>query len=188
MVKLAPFDVFAPRLAVVFCGINPSPAAAATGHNFGSASNRFWRVLHMAGYTPVQLKAEEDRRVLDYGCGITAAVTRATRRASELGRSELASANGPLLEKLEHYRPDTIAFLGKAAYAALRGSGPVTWGEQPERLGDGAVWILPNTSGLNRNFTLPQLVEAFAALRAAKSKDFARWKAARPAGWNSTQA
>jgi len=182
MVKLAPFDIFAPRLAVVFCGINPSPAAAATGHNFGSASNRFWRVLHLAGYTPVQLKATEDRRVLDYGCGITAAVIRATRRASELGRQELAASNGPLLEKLAHYQPDTIAFLGKAAYAALRGSSPVTWGEQPERLGAASVWILPNTSGLNRNFTLPQLVEAFAALRLAKADDFGRWNAARAAG------
>jgi TDG/mug DNA glycosylase family protein len=178
VITLTPFDIFAPRLPVVFCGINPSPAAATTGHNFGSVSNRFWRVLHLAGYTPVQLTAEEDRRVLDYGCGITAAVTRATRRASELGRRELAASNGPLLEKLAHYRPDTIAFLGKAAYAALRGSGAIAWGTQPERLGPASVWILPNTSGLNRNFTLPQLVEAFAALRLAKADDFARWDAA----------
>jgi TDG/mug DNA glycosylase family protein len=144
---LTSFDIFAPRLPVVFCGINPSPAAAATGHNFGSASNRFWRVLHLAGYTPVQLKAVEDRRVLDYGCGITAAVSRATRRASELGRRELAASNGPLLEKLAHYRPDTVAFLGKAAYSALRGSGELAWGPQPERLGGASVWLLPNTSG-----------------------------------------
>jgi len=180
--ELSAFDVLAPGLPVVFCGINPSPAAAATGHNFGSASNRFWRVLHLAGYTPVQLKAVEDRRVLDYGCGITAAVPRATRRAGELGRRELAAANGPLLAKLAHYQPDTVAFLGKAAYAAFRGSGAVTWGAQRERLGGSAVWILPNTSGLNRNFTLPQLVEAFAALRLAKTDDFARWDTARTAG------
>jgi hypothetical protein len=48
-IDLASFDVLLPDLPVVFCGINPSVEAAATGHNFGSASNRFWRALHLAG-------------------------------------------------------------------------------------------------------------------------------------------
>jgi G:T/U-mismatch repair DNA glycosylase len=42
------YDILAKDLVVVFCGLNPSIEAAATGHNFGSASNRFWRVLHLA--------------------------------------------------------------------------------------------------------------------------------------------
>jgi TDG/mug DNA glycosylase family protein len=37
---------------VIFCGINPASSAAAAGHHFLSPTNRFWRVLHLAGFTP----------------------------------------------------------------------------------------------------------------------------------------
>jgi len=71
--ELSAFDILAPGLPVVFCGINPSTQAAASGHNFGSASNHFWPVPHLAGFTPARIAAQNDRRLLGLGCGITAA-------------------------------------------------------------------------------------------------------------------
>lgn len=172
--ELSSFDVLAPGLPVVFCGINPSTQAAASGHNFGSVSNRFWPVLHLAGFTPVRLKAQEDRRLLAFGCGITAAAPRPTRCAGELSGRELRSSGEALRAKLEHFRPELIAFLGKAAYEAIGGD-KVDWGRQAARFGGSAVWILPNPSGLNRGFTLSGLVAAYAALRVACSASLDRW-------------
>ena len=68
--ELSIFEVFLPGLPVVFCGINPNVQASTTGHNFASASNRFWPVLHEAGFTPTRLSSQEDRSDLQYGCGI----------------------------------------------------------------------------------------------------------------------
>ncbi len=158
-------DVVAQGLAVIFCGINPASSAAASGHNFSSPSNRFWITLHRAGFTPRLLRAEEERSLLDFGCGITAAVTRPTPRASDLTRDELAAAIGPLAKKIEHLAPGTLAFLGKAAYAAVHESRQIEWGRQEARFGGAHVWVLPNPSGLNRGFSLDQLVLAYAQLR-----------------------
>ncbi len=172
--ELSSFDILAPGLPVVFCGINPSVQAAATGHNFGSASNRFWRVLQLSGFTTVRIPAVEDRRLLEFGCGITAAVTRATRSAAELRQREFRKSAEAFRAKLEHFRPETVAFLGKAAYEAIEG-GKVDWGPQPSRFCGANVWILPNPSGLNRSFGLADLVEAYTALRIDRSLSLARW-------------
>jgi TDG/mug DNA glycosylase family protein len=173
---LSYFDILAPGLPVVFCGINPSAQAAATGHNFGSASNRFWPVLHLSGFTPERIAAQDDRRLVEFGCGITAAVPRATRSAGELHGHELRSSGDGLRAKLEHFRPETIAFLGKAAYEVITGT-RVGWGPQSSRFGGAAVWILPNPSGLNRGFSVTGLVEAYAALRIERSSSLKRWMA-----------
>jgi double-stranded uracil-DNA glycosylase len=161
---------------VVFCGINPSAQAAASGHNFGSASNRFWPVLHLSGFTPERVAARDDHHLLAFGCGITAAVPRATRSAGELRGRELRDSGDGLRAKFEHFRPETVAFLGKAAYEAIAGD-RVDWGPQSSRLCRAAVWILPNPSGLNRGFSLSALVEAYMALRIERSSSLARWMA-----------
>jgi TDG/mug DNA glycosylase family protein len=167
-------DVLAPGLAVVFCGINPGAGAAKAGHSFVNGSNRFWRAIHLAGFTPVQIPAEQDQTLVNYGCGLTAAVARPTRRADELSKDELAGAADVLRQKIEHYAPRTIAFLGKAAYAAIMETKTLDWGPQSARFGGSAVWLLPNPSGLNRGFSLDQLVEAYGALRLAVAKDLPR--------------
>lgn len=177
--ELSYFDILAPGLPVVFCGINPSAQAAVSGHNFGSASNRFWPVLHLSGFTPERIAARDDRRLLEFGCGITAAVSRATRSAGELQGHELRDSGEGLRAKLERFRPETIAFLGKAAYEAIAGE-QVDWGPQPSRFRGAAVWILPNPSGLNRSFSLADLVGAYTDLRVERSSSLTRWMTRRP--------
>jgi TDG/mug DNA glycosylase family protein len=68
----------------MFCGINPALSAARAGHHFSNPSNRFWRVIHLAGFTPFLILPENDRTILEYGCGLTAAVERPTARAATL--------------------------------------------------------------------------------------------------------
>jgi double-stranded uracil-DNA glycosylase len=169
------YDVLATDLAVVFCGLNPSAKAEASGHNFGSASNRFWRALHLAGFTPHVIAAEEDRMLLRFGCGITAAVGRATRSAGELRRSEFRDAAAAFERKIAHYRPGVLAFLGKSAYAGMSGRRELDWGSQTREFGGARVWLLPNPSGLNRAFTLDALVEFYRSLRVEVADDLRRF-------------
>jgi TDG/mug DNA glycosylase family protein len=160
------YDVLKKELVVVFCGLNPSIEAATTGHNFGSASNRFWRALHLAGFTSHQIAAEDDRILLRFGCGVTAAIGRPTRSAGEIGSIEFRRSAEAFERKVAYYRPHVIAFLGKSAYAAMTGLRDLDWGAQSRTFGSSRVWLLPNPSGLNRAFTLDRLVEHYGFLRA----------------------
>jgi mismatch-specific thymine-DNA glycosylase len=81
MLKPLP-DILDRDLVLVFIGINPSPMAAATGLRFAGLSNRFWRVVHLAGFSPIQLGADQDQLLPRYGCGLISAASRPTRRAS----------------------------------------------------------------------------------------------------------
>jgi double-stranded uracil-DNA glycosylase len=160
-------DILAHGLAVIFCGINPASSAAAAGHHFQSPTNRFWRVLHLAGFTPSLISPRDDLSILQYGYGLTAAVARPTRQAAELSRDDLARGGAALEAKIARYAPRAIAFLGKPAYAAITKSKQVAWGRQPAPFANTLAWVLPNPSGRNRNFSLAELVNAYAELRHA---------------------
>ena len=163
-------DLLSKDLDVVFCGINPALSAALAGHHFSSPSNRFWRVLHLAGFTSQLIQSENDRTILQYGCGLTAAVERATVKASELTSREFHEATAELERKLQRYRPRYLAFLGKPAFAAIFRQRKVDWGQQSIRFGGAEVWVLPNPSGLNRAFSLDALVSSYRDLRTASQR------------------
>lgn len=160
-------DILAPGLSLVFCGINPGLRAASTGHHFAGRSNRFWRVMHLAGFTPEQIRPGDGRAILDYGYGLTAVVPRPTARAAELSRSEIERAGAGFRRKIEQYAPRYIAFLGKMAFSAISGTRDLNWGPQIQAFGGARVWVLPNPSGLNRSFDLDALVGAYRELRFA---------------------
>jgi TDG/mug DNA glycosylase family protein len=160
-------DILAKNLDVIFCGLNPASSASAAGHNFSNGSNRFWRVLHLAGFTDVRLRPQDERRLLEYGCGITAVVRRPTRRAQEVSSEEFRQARQGFEAKVRQYAPHSIAFLGKRAFSLMTGQPEVTWGRQPTEFAGTMSWILPNPSGLNRSFTLDTLVSAYSELRLA---------------------
>ena len=159
-------DVLGPGLSVVFCGLNPALTAVRDGHNFSSPSNRFWRVLHLSGFTSRLLRADEERELLEYGCGITAAVSRATKSAGELRLDDYKRA-APLLEaKITKFAPANLAFLGKAAFAAISARADCDWGRQSEVFAGANTWVLPNPSGLNRAFGLDRLTAYYRDLKA----------------------
>jgi TDG/mug DNA glycosylase family protein len=157
-------DIIAERLAVVFCGINPGMTAAAAGHHFAGRSNRFWRAIHLAGFTPAEIRPENDRTIVQYGCGLTTVVERPTARADELSAQDFIAAAAQFEQKIVRYAPRFVGFLGKAAYCALSRQRDIAWGCQPVAFGGAAVWVLPNPSGRNRAFTLDQLVGAYRQL------------------------
>jgi TDG/mug DNA glycosylase family protein len=160
-------DILAPNLRVVFCGLNPGLSSAVLGHHFARRGNRFWKTIHLAGFTSEEVAPENDESILDYGCGLTTAVGRPTSRADELSRDEFERAAAGLSAKIARYSPKYIAFLGKAAFAAIFARRLVSWGKQDVLLGGSRTWVLPNPSGLNRSFSLDRLVRAYSELRIA---------------------
>jgi TDG/mug DNA glycosylase family protein len=160
-------DVIAPRLRVLFAGINPGLYSGAVRHHFAHPGNRFWPALFKGGFTPRLLSPYEERALLKYGCGITNLVNRATASAAELTAQELRAGARHLAAKVRRYRPRVVAILGLGAYQAAFGRSRVRLGEQPELIGDTRVWVLPNPSGLNANYQLSKLARLFRRLHAA---------------------
>jgi TDG/mug DNA glycosylase family protein len=160
-------DVIAPGLKVLFCGINPGLYSAAVGHHFARPGNRFWPALHAAGFSDRLLLPFEERALLARGYGITNVVCRGTATAAELAAAELVEGGRRLARKVRRYRPAFVAFLGITAYRTAFGRPRAVLGRQEERVGGAAVWILPNPSGLNAHFQLPELARLFAELRRA---------------------
>ena len=167
--KIVP-DVIAPGLQVLFCGINPGLYSGATGHHFARPGNRFWPVLHQAEFTESQLSPDEEMNLLKTGYGITNLVERATARADELSADELRSGRRRLTAKVERYQPAFVAILGISAYRTAFGQPKATLGQQAEKLGVATLWVLPNPSGLNAHYQIPDLVTEFSLLREAASQ------------------
>jgi TDG/mug DNA glycosylase family protein len=176
-------DLIAPRLEVLFCGINPGLYSGATGHHFARPGNRFWRTLHGAGFTDVVLAPWEERRLLQVGCGITNLIARSTPNASELTRAEYVAGRRRLERKLRRYRPRWVAIVGMEAYRLAFGRPKAVVGPQPERIGTAGLWVLPNPSGLNANYQLPALTRAFGELfNAVRARSAAARASARAGG------
>jgi len=160
-------DVIAPGLRVLFCGINPGLYSGAVGHHFARPGNRFWKVLHRAGFTDRELSPFDDQKLLDARFGITNLVSRTTAAAAELDPAELRRGASRLARKVERYEPAFVAFAGMGAYRTAFRRPDATVGRQPEALSAAVIWLLPNPSGAQAAYQLDDLVREFRALRRA---------------------
>jgi len=160
-------DLIAPGLSVLFCGINPGLYSGATGHHFARPGNRFWPALHAAGFSDRLLAPWEEHLLLERGFGITNLVARATATAGELTGAELVAGRRRLERQVRRTAPKWVAVLGVGAYRTAFGRPRATVGRQSESLAGANLWVLPNPSGLNAHYQLPDLVREFAELHEA---------------------
>jgi TDG/mug DNA glycosylase family protein len=169
--RLVP-DVVAGGLRVLFCGINPGLMTAATGHHFARPGNRFWPVLHLSGFTPRQLRPEEQGELLSYGLGITNVVARASARADEISAEEFREGGRLLTARVERLEPQWLAVVGITAYRTAFREPKARIGPQERTIGATRIWALPNPSGLNAHWTAETMAAEYARLL----------RCARPAG------
>jgi TDG/mug DNA glycosylase family protein len=158
-------DVVGPGLQVLFCGINPSLRSGETGFHFARPGNRFWAALHLAGFTPRQLRPDESGELPRYGVGVTNLVDRPTRAASDLSAAEIRAGLRALAQLSERWQPATVAILGIGAFRIAFDRPRAVLGAQPDTIGGRPVWALPNPSGLNAHHQLADLARWYAALR-----------------------
>jgi TDG/mug DNA glycosylase family protein len=154
-------DVIAPNLRVLFCGINPGLYTAAVGHHFARPGNRFWPALFKSGFTERLLSPFEEHELLASRLGISNVVPHATATAAELTKEDFLAGGRILAAKVKKYQPRIVAILGVGAYRTAFAKPKAIIGEQSERIQSARVWVLPNPSGLNANYQLPDLVRLF---------------------------
>jgi len=160
-------DLVEPGLKALFVGINPSLWSAVSGHHFGNPNNRLWPTLHAAGFTPRRFLPSDAPELLALGYGIVNFVNRATATAAEVGDDELRAAAPALVVKIGRLRPRAVAFLGLTAYRTAFGRPRAAVGPQPEPVAGAPAWLLPNPSGLNAHYQLPDLARLYGELRAS---------------------
>ena len=157
-------DIIAPNLQILFCGINPSVYSAVVGHHFARPGNRLWKTLYGAGFTERLLAPEEDHQLLHYGYGMTNIANPATARADELCKADLTAGHSLLSEKVKRYTPRVLAILGISAYRIAFAQPKAKLGLQLEAFHGTLLWVLPNPSGLNAHYQLPDLVRVYKEL------------------------
>jgi double-stranded uracil-DNA glycosylase len=146
-------DIIAPKLDVLIVAINPSLQSAEAGHSFSSTGNPFWRLLHEAGLTRVLLRAEDERRLLEFGIGLTSSAVRPTRAASELTRRERLQGAERVERLVAELRPRYVALLGLTLYPVFFPTGMERGpGLKEANLASSRVFVLPNPSGRNRAY------------------------------------
>ncbi len=160
-------DLIDHGLKILFCGINSGLYSAATGYHFARPGNRFWKAIHQAGFTERQLDPSEEHELLELGYGITGFCRRATATASELTKGEMIEGGERLVRRVENYQPKILAVLAMTAYRTAFNRPKASLGLQPELIGKTKIWLLPNPSGLNANYQLPDFVRLFTELREA---------------------
>ncbi len=156
-----------PPLRVLFSGINPGLVSAATGHHFARPGNRFWPVLHASGFTPRLLRPDEQWELVALGLGVTNLCPRATARADELSVVEMLAGARRLRALVADARPAWLAVVGITAYRTGFAAPKAAVGPQAETLGATRVWVLPNPSGLNAHWQLPEMAAEYTRLREA---------------------
>lgn len=161
-------DLVGPDVRLLFVGINPGLWTAATQTHFAHPVNRFYPALLQAGIIerPIDAAAgmdEDDRAYFrSRGLGITNLARRATIRADELTADELREGGERLRELVIRLRPQVVAVAGITAYRQAFGERKATVGRQPQALGEAALWVVPNPSGLNAHHTVATLAAAYA--------------------------
>ena len=141
-------DYLRTGMKLVIVGCNPGDRSARVGHYYAGRGNEFWPLLYESGIVPELLDHRNDKRMIEFGIGLTDLVKRPTRGEEELGRQEYAEGRIVLSQKFEQYTPQVIAFNGKGTYENFA-QRPCKLGLQKERLYGAQVFVLPSTSAKN---------------------------------------
>ncbi|MFY9529474.1 MAG: mismatch-specific DNA-glycosylase [Candidatus Acidiferrales bacterium] len=135
-------------MKLIVVGCNPGERSARVGHYYAGRGNQFWPLMYEAGVIPEPIGYEDDRRIIEFGIGLTDLVKRPTRGIEEIERQEFAEGRVLLGQKLEEHRPRVVAFNGKMTYEKFAGR-QCKLGLQKEKLYGAHVFVLPSTSGQN---------------------------------------
>jgi double-stranded uracil-DNA glycosylase len=162
---------------VLFVGINPGVRSAQTGHHFAGYSNRFWKLLWEARLVTQPLTYQDDVRLPEFGIGITNLIARPTPGIDTLSPAEYVDGWRILDRKVRRLKPAMLALVGVTVWRAilpllelsdderrgLRKAGCP--GPLPLNIHGAQVFVLPNPSGRNANFSYDEMLDAFRRLR-----------------------
>ena len=155
-------------MRVLLVGINPGVRSSQVGHHFAGPSNRFWKLLYESRLVPEPIGFADDDRLPDWGFGITNLIPRPTPGIDTLRPEEYIAGAQARRRKIRRVKPEVVAFVGVTLFRSVfgrRAGQPVALGVQDERLEGARVFVLPNPSGRNANFSYAEMLTAFKRLR-----------------------
>jgi len=141
-------DYLRKGMKLVIVGCNPSESSVRAGHYYAGRGNQFWPMLYECGVVPEPFDYPDDRRVIEFGIGLTDLVKRPTRGVEELNREDFAEGRIVLAQKLEEFAPRVVAFNGKLTYEQFA-QRKCRYGLQKGSLYGAQIYVLPSTSGQN---------------------------------------
>jgi len=171
-------DYLRKGMKLVIVGCNPTESSVRAGHYYAGRGNPFWPLLYDSGVVPEPFDYPDDRRIIEFGIGLTDLVKRPTKTIEELKRDDFAEGRFVLSRKLEEFAPRVVAFNGKLPYEQFA-QRKCKYGVQKELLYGSRVYVLPTTIELNaRNRSerlkhfrkLAELVKQTEKLREAPSR------------------
>jgi len=157
-------DIVRPGLRVIIAGTIAAWDRAEQEHYHAGAGNKFWVLLHESGLVPELLAPEQERRVLEFGVGLTDLVRTEPSPPGEPPRFDVPSFH----RLVRPARPQALAWVSKTAagsYAraagerAPRGYGALSW-----TVAGVPAFVLPGPSGANNGMPLPLRIALWADL------------------------
>ena len=155
---------------MLLVGINPGVRSSQVGHHFAGPSNRFWKLLYDSRLVTEPIGFADDDRLPEWGIGITNLIPRPTPGIDTLRPEEYEAGAKTLRRKIRRVKPEVVAFVGVTLFRSVfgrRAGQSVALGPQDERIEGARVFVLPNPSGRNANFSYAQMLDAFVGLRRA---------------------
>ena len=133
-----------------------------------------------ARLVPARLTYLDDRRLPEWGLGITNLIARPSRGIDDLRPQEYVEGWRVLRRKVRRVRPKIVALVGVTLYRAIvrllemptpstprRRSTASVLGPSPYVVEGASLFVLPNPSGRNANFSYEEMLKAYRALAAA---------------------
>ncbi len=147
-------DVLTFDLDVIFCGTAKGEASARLGYYYAGPGNKFYGILHDAGFTPHKLRPDQCYQINQFKIGLTDLVHTESGNDSEISK-EAYDVDG-FLAKMKEYKPKLIAFNSKKGASFVLGFKGVTslveYGLQERTIGQSKLFVLPSTSGSARKY------------------------------------
>ena len=137
-------DYLRKGMKLVIVGCNPTESSVRAGHYYAGRGNPFWPLLYDSGVVPEPFDYPDDRRIIEFGIGLTDLVKRPTKTIEELKREDFAEGRFVLSRKLEEFLPRVVAFNGRLPYEQFA-QRKCKYGIQKELLYGARVYVLPAT-------------------------------------------
>jgi mismatch-specific thymine-DNA glycosylase len=132
-------------MKLVIVGCHPTESSVRVGHYYAGRDNEFWPMLFESGVVPEPFDYRDDKRVIEFGIGLTDLVKRPSKDVEALKREDFAEGRIVLSQKLEEFSPRVVAFNGKLTYEQFA-QRKCKHGLQKELLYGARVYVLPTTS------------------------------------------
>ncbi len=157
------------NLKIISIGLNPSLPSAKAGYYFANPRNRFWKALNGSRLVSEALEpGVEAMQILftKYRIGFTDLVKKPTRMGHELRVADYREGATGLKEKLLMYQPQITWFHGVQTFRnylkyAEGIDHEIPLGLQKHHIGKSRVFVTPNPSPANAQYSLDDLIRHY---------------------------